>query len=167
MYPLVTGTHVSAGHRNPCIRWSPEKRCLFLLASRPCVQGTTFPMFVGRDSTNMGNAVERIRAYCQTLLEVSEGVIHGDPAFFVGTKCFAYLRSDHHGTRGLALWCASSAEFRAAMLTRDPITYFVPPYVGHRGWLGVRLEKELTRDTLENHLLEAYCCVAPPRLLTF
>lgn len=66
----------------------------------------------------------------------------------------------------LALWCASTLEFHTAMLERDPQTYFVPPYVEHRGWLGVRVAR-LPQDTLENHLLEAYHCVAPPRLLTF
>ena len=109
--------------------------------------------------------LELIRTSCSRLLEVTERLSHGDPAFFVAKKCFLMLRSDHHGIGGLTLWCASNLEFRVAMLERDPITYFVPPYVGHRGWLGVRLDTGLPQDILENHLLEAYYCVAPPRLL--
>ena len=73
--------------------------------------------------------------------------------------CFMMLRSEHHGNGGLALWCASTLEFRATILTRDPQTYFVPLYVGYRGWLGVQ-GAVLPQDTLENHLLEVYCCVA-------
>ena len=114
-----------------------------------------------------GQHLELIRTSCSGLLEVSERVSHGNPAFFVAKKCFLMLHSDHHGNGGLTLWCASNLEFRTALLERDPRTYFVPPYVGHRGWLGVRLDTGLSQDTLENHLLEAYYCVAPPRLLTF
>ena len=111
--------------------------------------------------------LEVLRTYCSGLREVTERVSHGDPAFFVAKKCFVMVKNNHHGAGWLAFWCASTLEFRTAMLTRDPQTYFVPPYVGHRGWLGVRLDTGLTSETLENHLLEAYCCVAPPRLLTF
>ncbi len=111
--------------------------------------------------------LEGLRTYCSSLPEVSERVSHGDPAFFVVKKCFVMVKNNHHGAGWLAFWCASTSEFRAAMLERDSKTYFVPPYVGYRGWLGVRLDTALTPETLENHLLEAYYCVAPPRLLTF
>jgi YjbR len=98
------------------------------------------------------------------LPEVTERVSHGDPAFFVGKKCFVMFRNNHHGVGWLALWCASSITFQAAMIERESQNYFVPPYVGHRGWLGVKLDGGLTSGTILNHLLEAYCCVAPSRL---
>ena len=109
--------------------------------------------------------LELMRAYTHRLPEVAERVTHGDPAFFVAKKCFVMVKNNHHAVGWLAFWCASTPEFRAAMLECDSQSYFVPPYVGHRGWLGVRLDTGLTPETLENHLLEAYCCVAPPRLL--
>ncbi len=116
---------------------------------------------------NPAQYLELLRAYCSSLPEVTERMSHGDPAFFVAKKCFVMVKNNHHGVGWLTFWCASTSEFRAAMRTRDPQTYFVPPYVGHRGWLGVRLDTGLTQETLENHLLEAYCCVAPPRLQSF
>ena len=109
-------------------------------------------------------SLETLRAYCQTLSEVTERVSHGDPAFFVAKKCFVMVKNNHHATGWLAFWCASTLEFRAAMLKRDSQTYFVPPYVGYRGWLGVRFDTGLPQETFENHLLEAYYCVAPRRL---
>lgn len=108
--------------------------------------------------------LEAARAYCSTLPEVSERPSHGDPAFFVGKKCFAMFKHNHHGVGWLGVWLASTQEFRAAMLERSSQAYFVPPYVGHRGWLGVRLDAGLEVSEVLNHLLEAYCCVAPKRL---
>ena len=70
--------------------------------------------------------LEVTRAYCHNLLEVTQRISQGDPAFFADKKCFAMLKNNHHGVGGLALWCASTLEFRAAMLERDPQTYFVP-----------------------------------------
>jgi hypothetical protein len=85
--------------------------------------------------------LELIRASCSRLLEVTERVSHGDPAFFVAKKCFVMVKNNHSCAGWLAFWCASTLEFRAAMLERDAQMYFVPPYVGHRGWLGVRLQR--------------------------
>ena len=102
--------------------------------------------------------------YCLGLPAVTERVSHGDPAFFVQKKCFVMFKNNHHGVGWLALWCASSTIFRGAMIERDSQNYFVPPYVGHRGWLGVKLAGGLPSSEILNHLLEAYCCVAPRRL---
>jgi hypothetical protein len=99
-----------------------------------------------------------------TLPQVTEKLSHGDPAFFVGKRCFVMFKHNHHGVGWLGMWCASTAEFRSALLEEDERAYFVPPYVGHRGWLGVRLDAGLETGRVLDHLLEAYCCVAPARL---
>ena len=109
--------------------------------------------------------LERSRTYLLTLPEVDERLSHGAPAFFAAKKCFAMHMNNHHGVGWVAFWLASSHDFQTAMVAQDAGVYFVPPYVGHRGWLGVRLEAGLPWDQLQNHLLEAYCAVASAKLL--
>ena len=50
-------------------------------------------------------------------------------------------------------------------LSHGAPTFFVPPYVGHRGWLGVRLDRGLGRDELAGIVEDAYAEVAPPKLV--
>jgi hypothetical protein len=91
-----------------------------------------------------GTALERIRAVCLGLPGVRERPSHGSPAFFVGGKrCFVMFMDNHHHDGRLALWCAAAPGVQAALVDADPDRYFVPPYVGHRGWIGVRLDRGL------------------------
>jgi hypothetical protein len=113
---------------------------------------------------NTNQLLEHIRAYCLQLPEVSERLSHGTPTFFVQKKSFFIYTNNHHNVGWVALWCAATKDFQEAMVKQNPSAYFVPPYVGHRGWLGVRLDAGLELGVLENHLLEAYCCVAPSKL---
>jgi hypothetical protein len=71
---------------------------------------------------------------------------------------------DHHGDGRLAIWCAAQEGVQAEMVETEPGRFFRPPYVGHRGWLGVRL-LEVEQAELDAIALEAYRCVAPRRLL--
>jgi hypothetical protein len=126
----------------------------------------------------------RVRAVCLTLPETSERLSHGGPAFFVrttlargpaggfptprNTACFVMFLNDHHGDGRLAIWCAAPEGVQAEMIETDPERFFRPPYVGHRGWLGVELT-ELATAELTAICREAFCTVAPPdvrRLLT-
>lgn len=84
--------------------------------------------------------VERLRALCLALPEVVERPSHGEVSFFVrGKKQFVMLDDHHHGAAHLGFWCAAPAGAQEALLAADPGRYFRPPYVGHRGWVGVRL----------------------------
>lgn len=110
------------------------------------------------------DVVERVlaavRAACLPLPRVTERPSHGQPAFFAGPRCFAMLTVDHHGDGRLALWCAAPEGVQAELVELEPDRFFVPPYVGHRGWVGVQL---LTVDDAELAAVcrEAYLCVAP------
>ena len=85
--------------------------------------------------------LDRVREACLALPEVTERLSHGAPSFFVReSKTFVMLMDDHHGDGRLALWCAAPAGAQQEMVDEDPDRYFRPPYVGHRGWLGVRLD---------------------------
>ena len=88
---------------------------------------------------------ERLRKLCFALPEVSERPSHGAPSFFVrDKKCFLMLLDDHHGDGRFAIWCAAPAGDQQLLASVDEEKFFVPPYVGHRGWLGVWLPLPLS-----------------------
>jgi len=108
----------------------------------------------------------RVRAACLRLPEVVERLSHGAPSFFVrGKTTFVMFLDDHHGDGRLALWCAAPAGAQADQVVEDPERFFVPPYVGGRGWLGVRLDRDPDWDEVAAICVEAYRAVAPKRLV--
>jgi hypothetical protein len=108
--------------------------------------------------------VDRVRRTCLALPEVTEKTSHGAPTFFV-KKSFLMLWADgHHGNRFPHLWCAAPPGAQAEMVESEPERFFVPPYVGGRGWLGVRLD-DVDDGELAALCEEAYRAVAPAKLL--
>ena len=75
------------------------------------------------------------------------------------------LRRGMSGFSNFAIWCAAPAGLQRSLVEADPERFFVPPYVGHRGWLGVRLDRALDWDELAGICEDAYAQVAPPSLL--
>lgn len=111
-------------------------------------------------------ALERLRALCLALPETSERLSHGSPTWFVRDKrSFVTLVDDHHGDGRFAIWCAAPPGDQQLLVDVDPGRFFVPPYVGHRGWLGVRLDRGIDQDELAGVVEDAYVTVAPKRLL--
>jgi len=118
------------------------------------------------DAVNQDGVLERIRGICLALPEVSERLSHGSPTFFVrGKKAFVMVLNDHHGDGRFALWCAAPEGMQQMLVEADPERFFVPPYVGHRGWLGVRLDRGLHWDELAGIAEDAYAEVAPRKLV--
>ena len=112
-------------------------------------------------------ALERVRELCLALPEVTERLSHGSPAWFIrGKKTFVMYLDDHHGDGRLALWCAAPDGMQAALVQGEPEHYFVPPYVGHRGWIGVRMDGDIDWDEIAGICEDAYRVVAPRKLLT-
>jgi hypothetical protein len=110
--------------------------------------------------------LDRVRATCLALPEVEERLSHGAPSFFVrGKRCFVMVMDDHHGDGRFALWCAAPEGMQHALVAGDPESYFVPPYVGHRGWIGVRLDRTLPWDEIAGVVEDAWLTVAPKRLV--
>ena len=110
--------------------------------------------------------LERIRGLCLALPETSERLSHGAPTFFVrGKKPFVMVLTDFHGDGRFALWCAAPEGLQTALVEADPERFFVPPYVGHRGWLGVRLDRGLDWNELAGIAEDAYAQVAPKTLV--
>jgi hypothetical protein len=109
-------------------------------------------------------ALERVRALCLALPEVTEKLSHGEPTWFV-RKVFVSFADHHHDDR-VAIWCAAPPGAQAARVGADPEHYFVPPYVGGRGWLGVYLDVPLDWDEVAMIITDAYRTIAPRRLTT-
>ena len=107
-----------------------------------------------------------IREICLGLPETSERLSHGAPSFFVNDKrCFVMVLTDHHGDGRFAIWCAAGDGVQGMLIEANPDRFFRPPYVGHRGWLGMRLDRGLDVDELAGILEDAYAEVAPAKLL--
>lgn len=110
--------------------------------------------------------LEAVREICLALPEASERPSHGAPTFFVqGKRSFATVWDNHHGDRRLALICPAPAGMQAALVETDPERFYVPAYVGHRGWIGVRLDRGFDRDEIAGFVEDAYAEVAPPKLV--
>ena len=110
--------------------------------------------------------LEQLRSLCLGLPETSERPSHGAPSFFVREKkCFLMLLDDHHGDGIFGIWCAAPPGNQELLVRADPARFFRPPYVGHRGWLGVRLNDGVDWDELAGIVEDAFAPVAPKRLL--
>ena len=113
-------------------------------------------------SLDDGTAIKRVRAVCLALPGAAERPSHGSPTFFAGKRSFVMFMDNHHHDGRLALWCAAAAGVQAAVVDADPERYFVPPYVGHRGWIGVRLDRGLGWDEVAGVIEDAHEAVTGP-----
>jgi hypothetical protein len=112
------------------------------------------------------SVLAKLRKICLALPETSERLSHGAPTFFVrGKRAFVMVLTNHHGDGRFALWCAAPDGIQRLLTESDPERYFVPPYVGHRGWLGVRLDRGLDWEEIAGIAEDAYVEVAPPKLV--
>jgi hypothetical protein len=118
------------------------------------------------DPVERERALSGIREICLGLPETSERLSHGAPTFFVRDKrAFVMVLTNHHGDGRFAIWCAAPDGAQRMLVEADPERFFVPPYVGHRGWLGLRLDIGLDWDELAGILEDAYAEVAPKKLV--
>ena len=112
----------------------------------------------------MTTHLERVRRLCLALPETSERLSHGEPTFFVRKKVFVMFSNNHHGDGHIAVHVPAPPGMQAALIERDPATFYRPPYVGVRGWVGIELGR-VSDDDLAFHVNLAWELVAPKRLL--
>ena len=109
--------------------------------------------------------LDKVRELCLDLPDVNERPSHGSPTFFIRDKTtFVMFHDDHHGDGRLALWCAAPPGVQEELLETESERFFRPPYVGHRGWIGVRLDRDLSWKEVGEVIRDAYLAVAPKRL---
>src|ERR687895_554963 len=102
------------------------------------------------------DALSSLRALCLALPETTERLSHGEPTWFVRDKKTFVMFANHHHDDRLAFWCAAAAETQAMLVGAAPDRLFVPPYVGHRGWLGVWLDVPVDWDEIAELVADAY-----------
>ena len=108
---------------------------------------------------------QRFRAICTGFPGVTERLSHGAPAFFVGKQFVSLWLHGHHDHQFPHMWCAAPPGAQDELVTTEPDRFFRPPYVGGRGWLGVRLDAVIDWDEITAICEEAYRTVAPRRLI--
>ncbi|WP_280468187.1 MmcQ/YjbR family DNA-binding protein [Nocardia cyriacigeorgica] len=106
-----------------------------------------------------------VRAICLRLPESSERLSHGSPSFFVRAKTVftSYVDGGHHSP-GPALWCPAPDGVQDELVDAEPERFFIPPYVGHRGWIGVRLDIDPDWGEIDAIIRDGYRRVAPKKL---
>src|ERR1700736_1867531 len=111
-------------------------------------------------------AYQRVRDICLGFPAADEKLSHGAPAFHVRGKMFGTFVDDHGGDGRLEVWCKSTVEEQRRLVAGTPTRCFVPPYVGGKGWVGVRVEPE-NADWIELSILveEGWRSVAPARIV--
>ncbi len=120
-----------------------------------------------RDDDADDTALAHVREACLALPEVTERLSHGCPTFFIrGKKTFVMFVDDHHGDDILGIWCAAPPGAQEEAIASEPARFFRPPYVGARGWLGVRLDVDPDWAELAGICAEAYRTIAPKTLLS-
>jgi predicted DNA-binding protein (MmcQ/YjbR family) len=107
------------------------------------------------------HAIEYLRAVCLALPEAVEKEAWGDPTFRVRDKIFAM---EKRGDGRVSLWCKAPPGSQTVLVGADPDRFFVPPYVGHKGWVGMRLDTSPDWGEVAVLVKRSYRLIAPKRL---
>lgn len=114
-------------------------------------------------SSNGDAELARLRKICLALPGAEEKIAWGAPTFRVNGKLFAMFANNHHGDGRIAVWCNAPEGAQADLVTADPKHFFVPPYVGVGGWVGVRLDRKLAMGAIAAIIDQAYRTTAEKR----
>jgi hypothetical protein len=109
--------------------------------------------------------IDRLRKIIAAWPETDERISHGSPTFWGGKKTFASFHDNHHGDGRVAAWIKSDSDTQEGLVEANPDLFFIPPYVGPSGWLGVRLDADVEWDIVAGLLEDGYRKVAPRRAL--
>ena len=107
--------------------------------------------------------LERLRRICLALPEATEKEAWGDPTWRVGDRIFAMQKGNFEGGRP-SVWLKAPEGAQGALVGSDADRFFVPPYVGGKGWVGVHLDGRVDWGELTDLVEESYRLIAPKRL---
>jgi predicted DNA-binding protein (MmcQ/YjbR family) len=103
----------------------------------------------------------QLRRICLALPDATEKETWDSPTFRVREKIFAIIQQ---GDGRLSFWCKAPPGAQDVLVGSDPERVFVPPYVGHRGWIGMRLDVPADWDLVADLVRDSYRLTAPKRL---
>jgi predicted DNA-binding protein (MmcQ/YjbR family) len=114
-----------------------------------------------------GSELARLRELCLAIPGTFEKLSHGEPTWFTGEKgkVFAMFDNHHHGAAHISVHVAATLDLQELLVAQDPARYWVPPYVGHKGWIGIVLDTKPDWNVVAQLLHEAFAMVsaAKPR----
>ena len=107
--------------------------------------------------------IRRVRRLCNGLPGCEEKLSHGEPTWFVRKRVFVMFANNHHDDGHIAIWMPAPPGMQENLIALSPRTFFRPPYVGVKGWVGVELD-HVGDEELAAHILEAWKLIAPKNL---
>ena len=117
-----------------------------------------------RDTGGGEEHLNRVRRICLSLPDTMEKLSHGEPTFFVRKKVYVMFANNHHNDGHIAIWLPVAPGSQATLVGTWPSTFFIPPYVGVKGWVGIELDR-LSDEDLAAHIVQAWRMIAPRKLL--
>ena len=101
-------------------------------------------------------ALAQARKICLSLPDTEEKIAWGEPTFRVGGRLFVMFANNHHNDGRIALWCNAPEGAQRDIVASDEEVFFVPPYVGVGGWIGMRLDRKLSEKAMAAVIVQAY-----------
>jgi hypothetical protein len=120
---------------------------------------------MGKARPTRRDLLRSVREICLSLPETTEKEAWSAPTFRVKKKMFAMFMNNHHGDEKVALWLDAPPGDQELLVSADPVRFFVPPYQGPFGWIGVRLDLDIDWDEVRELVVEAYRTSAPKSVL--
>jgi len=112
-------------------------------------------------------SLKQLRKICLALPETTEQVSwERTPTFRVRNKIFAMFVDDGRETEGVSVWCKAAPGGQEVLVGADPQRFFAPPYVGPKGWIGIRLDGRVEWGAVATLVEDSYRLIAPTRLAT-
>jgi hypothetical protein len=111
----------------------------------------------------MDDPMQQVRELCFAYPETTEKRSHGEPTFFVRKKVFVMGANNHHGDGRIAVWLPAPQGMQESLIATASETFFRPPYVGVRGWVGIEL-KHMPDADLAHYIDIAWRLIAPKKL---
>lgn len=108
--------------------------------------------------------LDKVRRICLSWKGATERPSWGTPAFWAGKRQFAIYVNDHHGDGITAVWVKAAEGLQSLLMKSNPKVFFSPPYVGVKGWVGIRLDRRPDWKVVEGILGDAFVITAPKRM---
>jgi predicted DNA-binding protein (MmcQ/YjbR family) len=116
-----------------------------------------------KSTGNPDAALALTRDLCLSLPDTEEKIAWGSPTFRVHGRLFVMFTANHHGDGRIAIWCAAPPGAQQDLVAADPKHFFVPPYVGVGGWVGIRLDTKLAKGAIAALVEQAYRTIEQKR----
>ncbi|HEX5478668.1 MAG TPA: MmcQ/YjbR family DNA-binding protein [Dehalococcoidia bacterium] len=108
--------------------------------------------------------IDRVREICLALPEATEKLAWGEPTFRVRGRIFAQYEDNHHDSGIVGLWLNAPHGLQEFLIAQDPARFYRPKYVGHKGWIGVRMEGDVPWEHVAELICDSYRLTAPGRV---